>query len=71
MAMTLQLLPVLQKHFNGSTKAVLLHTVKGKGIPEFEHDPAWHARKIKGKLEIGNDFGIYEKTLWSYPSGTS
>ena len=50
-----QLLPVLQK--NSSTdrpRAVLLHTVKGKGIPQFEHDPAWHARKIKGdELEIG------------------
>jgi len=50
-----QLLPVLQK--NTSTdrpRSVLLHTVKGKGITEFEHDPAWHARKIKGdELEIG------------------
>ena len=50
-----QLLTVLQK--NTSTdrpRAVLLHTVKGKGIPEFEDDPAWHARKIKGdELEIG------------------
>ena len=50
-----QLLQVLQK--NTSTdrpRSVLLHTVKGKGITEFEHDPAWHARKIKGdELEIG------------------
>ena len=50
-----QLLPALQK--NTSTdrpRSVLLHTIKGKGIPAFENDPAWHARKIKGQeLEIG------------------
>jgi len=26
--------------------AIILNTVKGKGIKEFENDPAWHARKL-------------------------
>lgn len=35
-------------------RAVIVHTIKGKGIKTFENDPAWHARKVKGKeLEIG------------------
>ena len=35
---------------------IVFHTIKGKGIPEFENDPAWHARKIKGvELEIGKE----------------
>lgn len=40
--------------------AIILNTVKGKGIKEFENDPAWHARKLspdeiliaKKRLEI-------------------
>lgn len=28
-------------------KVLLAHTIKGYGIPEFENDPAWHARKIR------------------------
>ena len=41
-------------------KVFILHTIKGKGIKAFENDPAWHARKIKGKeLEIGKkELGI-------------
>ena len=35
--------------------ALLVHTVKGKGIQSFENDPAWHARKIKAEeLLIAN-----------------
>jgi len=35
-------------------KVIILHTIKGKGIPEFENDPGWHARKIKdGEIGIG------------------
>ena len=51
----LQLLPALQKSNSlNRPRAVLLHTTKGKGIPAFENDPAWHARKIKGQeLKIG------------------
>ena len=50
-----ELLSVLG-HQNASSKprAVVAHTIKGKGIKAFENDPAWHARKIKGKeLDIG------------------
>ena len=35
-------------------RAVIVHTIKGKGIKAFENDPVWHARKVKGEeLEIG------------------
>jgi len=31
-----------------------VHTIKGKGIKEFENDPVWHARKLQGhEIEIG------------------
>jgi len=34
--------------------AIIVHTIKGKGIKKFENDPVWHARKIQGKdIEIG------------------
>ena len=33
---------------------IILNTIKGKGVREFENDPIWHARKIEGKdIEIG------------------
>ena len=36
----------------GKPNVILLHTVKGKGIKEY--DPVWHARQLKGKeIEIG------------------
>jgi len=49
------LLPALmQESQEGKPRAVIMHTVKGKGIKAFEHNPAWHARKIKGEeMEIG------------------
>ena len=54
-----QLLPIKDSSTD-RPRAILLHTVKGKGIPEFEHDPAWHARKIKeDELEIGNELGHF------------
>lgn len=32
---------------------IIINTVKGKGIKEFENDPVWHARKLSGKdIEI-------------------
>ena len=38
----------------GKPLAVIINTIKGKGIKEFENDPIWHARKIKDKdIEIG------------------
>ena len=34
--------------------AIIVNTIKGKGIKEFEDDPIWHARKLQGKeMEIG------------------
>ena len=43
------------KKFNNSRPtAIIGHTIKGKGIRQFENDPSWHARKLQGKeLEIG------------------
>ena len=29
--------------------AIIINTIKGKGIKEFEDDPIWHARKLQGK----------------------
>ena len=47
---------------NNSTKpvAIILNTIKGKGIKKFENDPVWHARKLIGKdIEIGKkELGI-------------
>jgi len=43
-----------KKNTNQKPTAVILNTVKGKGIKEFEDDPVWHARKLIGKeIEIG------------------
>jgi len=50
-----QLVPALEK-MNSLLKprVLIVHTIKGRGIRAFENDPAWHARKIKGKdLQIG------------------
>jgi transketolase len=30
-------------------KVILLNTIKGKGIKEFENNPKWHARVLKGE----------------------
>ncbi len=40
--------------------AIIIHTIKGKGIRQFENDPIWHARKLQGKeIEIGKkELGI-------------
>ena len=56
-----ELIPVLQEDNNEEKpRAVIVHTIKGKGIKAFENDPGWHARKIKGEdLEIGKkELGI-------------
>ena len=34
---------------NKKPTAIILNTVKGKGIKKFENDPIWHARKIQNK----------------------
>lgn len=33
-------------------KAIVVNTIKGKGIPQFENDPSWHAKKIRAKEEL-------------------
>ena len=39
---------------NKKPTAIILNTIKSKGIKEFENDPVWHARKLEGKeIEIG------------------
>ena len=35
---------------NNKPTAVILNTIKSKGIKEFENDPAWHAKKLEGDL---------------------
>lgn len=40
------------KKKNKRPTAIILNTIKGKGIKEFENDPIWHARKIQGKEAI-------------------
>jgi transketolase len=43
-----------KKNKKGKPLAVIVNTIKGKGIKEFENDPVWHARKITEKdIEIG------------------
>ena len=33
---------------------IIVNTIKGKGIKEFENDTVWHARQLKGKeIDIG------------------
>jgi transketolase len=43
-----------QENDGGKPLAIIINTIKGKGIKAFENDPAWHARKIKGdEMAIG------------------
>ena len=50
-----ELIPVLQEtNLDDKPRAIIVHTIKGKGIKAFENNPAWHARKVKGEeLKIG------------------
>ena len=34
---------------NNKPNVIIAHTIKGKGIKEFENDPVWHARQLKGE----------------------
>ena len=46
--------PFKKKNKKGKPLAIIINTIKGKGIKEFEDDPIWHARKLKEKdIEIG------------------
>ena len=43
-----------KKYKNNLPTAVIIHTIKGKGIKPFENDPSWHAKKVKGKdIDLG------------------
>ena len=43
-----------KRNKKGKPLAIIINTMKGKGIEEFENDPVWHARKLKEKdIEIG------------------
>ena len=56
-----ELISVLQQENDeGKPVAIIVNTIKGKGIKAFENDPTWHARKIKGEeLKIGKrELGI-------------
>ena len=56
-----ELLPIfMESSVQGKPRVIIVHTIKGKGVKAFEHDPKWHARKLKGKeLEIGKkELGI-------------
>ena len=56
-----ELIPVLQEdNDEGIPRAIIVHTIKGKGVKVFEGDPKWHARRIKGEeLELGKkELGI-------------
>ena len=43
---------------HGRPNVLIIHTIKGKGIKEFESDPVWHARQLKG-----NEINIGKKRL--------
>lgn len=49
----------LEKAFKKNKKyekpnVIIVNTIKGKGIKEFENDTVWHARQLKGKeIDIG------------------
>lgn len=34
---------------NSKPTAIIINTIKGKGIKKFENNPVWHARQIKGQ----------------------
>jgi len=50
-----ELIPVLKETNNAKRpRVIIVNTIKGKGIPDFENDPAWHAKKVKGdEMVIG------------------
>jgi transketolase len=50
-----ELISKFEKKFNNTRPtAIIIHTIKSKGIKKFENDPSWHARKLQGsELEYG------------------
>lgn len=52
------LINAFSKKKSKKPRAIIIHTVKGKGISQFENDPVWHARKL-----LPNDIKIGRKKL--------
>jgi len=52
-----EIVPVLhQGNELSKPRAIIFHTIKGKGVKAFENDPMWHARKVKGEdMMIGKE----------------
>jgi transketolase len=43
-----------KRNIKNKPKVVIVNTIKGRGIKEFENDPVWHARKLVGsEIETG------------------
>jgi|TARA_B110000263_G_scaffold227681_1_gene220219 transketolase len=43
-----------KKKSKGKPLVIIINTIKGKGIKDFENDPVWHARKLQGKdIDLG------------------
>ena len=43
-----------KKNIQKRPTVIIINTIKGKGIKEFENDPFWHARKLAGnEIKIG------------------
>jgi transketolase len=41
-----ELFKAFTKKISKKPRAIIINTIKGKGIKEFENDPIWHARKL-------------------------
>lgn len=57
------LVSVLKKiKINNKPNVIISHTIKGKGIKEFENNPVWHARQLSTEdIKLGKKrLGIYE-----------
>ena len=43
-----------KKNNKGKPRVIIVNTIKGKGIKDFEDDPVWHVRKLQGKdIDLG------------------
>ena len=42
---------------------IILNTIKGKGIKEFENDPVWHARKLNKKISVNKGWKLNEEKI--------
>jgi len=41
-----EIIQTLQEENQGAPRAIIAHTVKGKGVSFMENDPKWHGRKV-------------------------